>query len=120
MVSSGPALVVEDNPLVAMFVSEHLQEAGFSPVTVASFETAAVASAMRPGLALAVVCVERGRANLLALTAHLRRCGVCVILVSETEDLADMPEIVRTAPRLVKPYGPDDLARAVEACANAG
>ena len=59
-VGKGPALVIEDDMLVAWSIKETLESGGFSPVVVATTDTSAAAVMKGGGLSLVVCDLDLG------------------------------------------------------------
>lgn len=105
-------LIVEDEPLLALEIEAALQKAGFT--------IAGIAGSCAKGLAV----LDDRDCDLAVLDANLR--GSCVepivavlrergkpFLVISGYDRNHLPEVLRTAPFLPKPFGPDALVHAL-------
>lgn len=108
---SGAALVVEDNMIIAMDVSDILSDLGFETVHSASSVREALRITDANGLNLAVLDLHLGSETSLPVAQALEARGIPFVLASgygsQTESLADFPE----APMIVKPYTNESLAR---------
>jgi CheY-like chemotaxis protein len=115
-------LVVEDEPLVREFVTEWLEEAGLQVGAAASAEVAltvvsAPSGRSPPAVLVADVALGRGAMDGITLAAELRRRwpGLGVVIITGHE-----PYLARCGPpapnerRLVKPFAPTALVRAVK------
>lgn len=100
------ALVVEDNPLLAVDLGDMLRARGFAEVVETVDAPGAVAALAERGFDLVLLDLglngERGE----ALVPLAGNAAVVVVSGAGPEDL---PEAVRALPRLAKPYGPQDL-----------
>ena len=106
-------LIVEDEALVALVLSDALSDAGYHVLDLTSghAEAMSVARASRPDLALVNIDLENGDDG-VALAEQLKALGVPVVFISgqtsrarsaKTDAIASMP----------KPYDAEDMVLAV-------
>ena len=105
----NPALVVEDNALVAMVARAVFEECGCESVTViASLEFAlGFVRSEQISFALLVTRLEEG--DTLPLVALLARRGIPFAFVSDFADGRDIPEQWSGRPYIAKPYTDAEL-----------
>lgn len=110
----GPALVVEQSSLIALFLDEQLAQLGFQPVSVVSPNACLeLLPAARPALAVITIGLEAAAAVSLALA--LRAAGVPLVLINEGSlALHELPPSLAKAPLLPKPFAPRELQQAVQ------
>lgn len=113
MHARGPALVVEENALVALFLDEQLALLGFGPVSVLA-PRALVALPAMPPPSLAIISIGMEAAATISMALALRAQGVPLILVNGGSlALHELPASLRQVPILAKPFGPRELDRAI-------
>lgn len=113
-VETGKTLmIVEDEALVAMVLSNELQDAGYTvlDVTDRHAEALEVARANLPDLALVNIRL-RGRDDGIALAENLKTLGIPVLLISGQVSRARSARTVAIA-SLPKPYDAADMVLAV-------
>lgn len=115
----GCALLVEDEPFVAMVAGQILADEGFEVVEAASAAAALSHLDGRPGgYVLAVVDLGLPDMRGEALVGELRgRAGDLPIIVASGYDLGELKEIFTTVTRVAlvtKPYDTSALRRALE------
>lgn len=121
MDARGPALVVEENALVAAFIGEQLADLGFRPVMTIS--PASVDDLMAPmaGAALAVVAFGANAAAEVSIALALRARAVPLILIIGGSLAShELPPSLQRLPLLPRPFAPDELARAIRRLAERG
>lgn len=113
------AVIVEDDPLVAMIGEESLRDIGYAPI-VASTATAAMAlfqGRTAPVLAVIDVGLPDGRGDALAWRLRALHADLRIIIASGYDEgelrmkFADDPSITV----LAKPYTEEDLVSALRA-----
>lgn len=114
-------LIVDDEVLVAMFMSDLVEDAGLAVAGVARDAAAALEQAAATAPAVALVDLNlRGADSGVALARRLTEAhGTAVILVSGEHGLAERPDIVALAPAAIveKPFDPDAMIRTLQAVA---
>lgn len=112
-------LIVDDEVLVAMFMSDLVEDAGLAVAGVARDAAAALEQAAATAPAVALVDLNlRGADSGVALARRLTEAhGTAVILVSGEHGLAERPDIVALAPAAIveKPFDPDAMIRTLQA-----
>ncbi len=103
-------LVVEDDVLIGMLLRTMLEEMDLGVCAVATTQKAAVEAALRLLPDLLLVDVRLGGGSGIAAVEEIERHGkVPHIFMSG----ARMPPANRGAPALMKPFGRQDLSRAI-------
>lgn len=103
-VSRGPALVVEDNPIIALDTQMMLEELGFSPVqTLANLSEAAETLAAHL-FSFVILDVKIGDDTSLAVAKQLLEKGTKFIFASGYSDLGSLPTVFEGQAILSKPY----------------
>lgn len=117
------ALIVEDEPLVAMLLVDLVEDAGFVPVGRAgsACEALQLADAERPTIAILDVNL-RGPREGLQVGAELARQGIALIFISGHFDVHEWSEVRDLAPVSVlqKPFPPAEIVNALRAAAGRG
>jgi CheY-like chemotaxis protein len=106
------ALIIEDEPIIAMLIEDHLRALGYTSVDFAVTEAEAVASAGRrcPDLITSDVRLPEG----CGIAAVETICGGRVIpVVFVTATAADVRARLTEAIVVRKPFGPSHLREAV-------
>ncbi len=103
-VPRGPALVVEDNPIIALDTQMMLEELGFSPVqTLANLAEAAETLAAQL-FSFVILDVKIGDDTSLAFAGQLLEKGTKFIFASGYSDLDPLPTVFEGQVVLSKPY----------------
>ena len=114
-----PALLVEDDTLVAMIVEENLRGFGFEPHTVldAASATAAMAAGLNPVVAVIDVGLPDERGDQLArrLRSHYPELRVIIASGYDERELSARFADDDAVKVLGKPYSENDLANALRA-----
>jgi CheY-like chemotaxis protein len=108
------ALIIEDEPLIALMIEDQLRGLGYTSVDFAVTEQEAIAAARRrcPNLVTSDVCLAAGS----GITAVAEICnGRSIPVVFITATGSDVREHVRNPIVVEKPFGRADLERAVAA-----
>jgi DNA-binding response OmpR family regulator len=108
-------LVVEDEPLIAFDVADHLREAGFEVVGPAASVSAALKLIESQGCDLAVLDVNLGRETAAPIAAFLSAKSLPFIALSGYSS-DQLPEIFRGAPMLTKPVDAKKLVHVLRSC----
>ncbi|HVM37974.1 MAG TPA: response regulator [Sphingomicrobium sp.] len=112
MASSRPAaLIVEDQPFVALVASDILEEAGFEPLHACDATTALALLRAHPEIEVMVTDVSLGRADdgvELARSAALERPALKLV-VTASSTLGLSSELPSGARLLHKPYASAEL-----------
>ena len=98
-------LVVEDEFLLAIAVEENLRAAGCVVVGPIGALGPAIAAARTETFAAAVIDMNLNGTMAYSLADQLAERGIPFLLLTGF-DRADLPERLRTAPRITKPYDP--------------
>jgi PAS domain S-box-containing protein len=107
------ALVIEDEPLIAMELESNLSELGFLVVgRCVSTKAARRIWAEEAAIDLAVLDVNLGEETTYALAEEFRDAGVAVLFCTGY-DMLDTPGALAGIPKLVKPVSKDSLAGAI-------
>jgi CheY-like chemotaxis protein len=110
-------LVVEDEFMIGLDISEQLAEAGFEVVGPALSVAKALRFVAEPGCDVAVLDVNLGSETSGSIARNLRASGTPFVVV--TGYSADnLPPWFRDAIVLTKPYRIDDLVAALRKCAD--
>ena len=111
-------LVVEDEPLIALDISDELTHAGYNVLTAANADEAIVLLEKRSDIATIFTDIDMpGSMNGLKLAAAVRKRWPPVNIIITTgkrpPTAADMPE---RSLFLAKPYQAVEVVKALEAC----
>ena len=113
----GAVLVVEDEPLVALFLVDLLEELGHPVVGPAATYEAALAAAARTPPRIAIIDVNLGgQGDGIALAGELQGAhGTRIIFLSGAADLSANPAVRAVNPLAVlqKPCQPGELEAAL-------
>jgi DNA-binding NarL/FixJ family response regulator len=112
------ALIVEDEPLIAIGLEETLRTLGLEVCGRASNPQEAVelAASCRPDLVLMDVYLEEDREGIKAAKWLRDACGIPVLFVtghSDRDTVARIRALLPEAPLCAKPIDPDRLAEAI-------
>jgi DNA-binding NarL/FixJ family response regulator len=115
---SPRALIVEDEPLIAMSLEETLRTLGLDVCGQASNpqEAVEIASSRRPDLVLMDVYLDKDYQGIKAAKWLRDACNIPVLFVTGHGDpntLARIRELLPEAPLCAKPIDPDRLAEAI-------
>ena len=108
-------LVVEDEPLIAFDVADHLREAGFEVVGPVASVSAALKLLESEGCDLAVLDVNLGRETASPVADALRAKSLPFVALSGYSS-EQVPEIFQQAPMLTKPVEPKKLVHVLRGC----
>lgn len=113
--AQGPAprraLVVEDDPVIAMLAEEALRQLGARDVVVAGTRDEALALLDHQRFDLALLDVNLGDHTSEAVAERLASMQVPVIVATGYSESDDLPGALRGRPHVCKPYGRGDLQR---------
>lgn len=106
------ALIIEDEPMIALVIEDYLRERGFHSVDIAATEAQAVESGARrcPDLITSDVRLAHG-CGIAAVQAICSRHSVPVLFITAIP--AEVGDRFPGATVLAKPFTPDDLAAAL-------
>jgi two-component system, response regulator PdtaR len=106
-------MIVEDEALVAMFLRDELQEAGYKVLNLTDrhAEALEVAKAEKPDLALVNIRLA-GRDDGIELSEHLKALGIPVLLISGQVSRASSAKTVAIG-SMPKPYDAAEMVLAV-------
>lgn len=112
------ALIIEDEPIIAIYIEDHLRALGYTSVEFAVTEADAVAAARRrcPELITADVRLQDG-CGIAAVRAICNGRRVPVVFVTGTA--AEVRERLGAAIVVEKPFGSDHLTEAIFAATGA-
>lgn len=110
----GAVLLVEDNMIIAMDVSDVLTELGASDVQTASTVNDALRLLESRPFELAVLDVNLGKETSVAIAARLRELGIPFALATGYGTTDDITTAYGDAPILKKPYVKERLARTLQ------
>ena len=102
-------LVVDDEPLLAMDVADHLLSHGAQVAAVNSIEEAAAVLASGAALDGAVLDIQIGDEEVWPVAEALERNGTPFVFLSATCGLRPLPEEFEGKPFLAKPLDRDRL-----------
>lgn len=108
-------LVVEDEPLIAFDVADHLRQAGFEVVGPATSMSAALKLLDSEGCDLAVLDVNLGRETAAPIADVLCSKSLPFIALSGYPS-EQLPEIFQGAPMLTKPVDSKKLVHVLRGC----
>jgi CheY-like chemotaxis protein len=110
------ALIIEDEPLIALLIEDHLRASGYASVDFAVTEVEAVASARRrcPDLVTADVTLAQG-CGIAAVEAICAGGHVPVVFITATA--WEVRARISHAVVIAKPFVSEDLTRALLASA---
>ncbi len=108
-------LVVEDEPLIAFDVADHLRDAGFEVIGPAASVSAALKLLESGGCDLAVLDVNLGRETAAPIADVLNRKSLPFVALSGYSS-DQLPEIFQRAPLLTKPVDPKKLVSVLRRC----
>ena len=106
----NPALVVEDNALVAMVARKVFEECGCLSVTVVASLEFALGFVRDEQISFALVVTRLEEGDTLPLVALLARRGIPFAFVSDFADGCDIPEQWSGKPYITKPYSETELS----------
>ncbi len=112
-------LVVEDEPLIAFDVADHLRAAGFEVVGPAASVMSALKLLDSQGCDLAVLDVNLGRETAAPIADVLSSKSLPFIALSGYSS-EQLPEIFQRAPMLSKPVDSKMLVAVLRACLKRG
>ncbi len=104
-------LIVEDDPIIALDLSQSIVEGTGAQVTVAGTVSAAQ-SAVSSGVDFALLDVNIGKGTTYALARCLSSDGIPFVFTSGSSN-ADMPDDLRSARFLSKPCRAADIIKTV-------
>jgi PAS domain S-box-containing protein len=111
---TGTVMLVEDEPLVRLTVRQYLEELGLQVLLAAGPEDALARSAASPvDLLVTDVVLPTMRGTRLAARLRQRQPDLAVLYVSATPEHLDDEPIGERALVLPKPFGLEELARAL-------
>ena len=108
-------LIVEDEPLIAFDVADHLREAGFEIVGPAASVSAALKLLNSEGCDLAVLDVNLGRETAAPIADVMSAKSLPFVALSGYSS-DQLPEIFRRAPLLTKPVDSKKLVQVLRGC----
>lgn len=101
-------LLVEDEPLLAFDLAQHLSDAGFSVVGPAGSVARALGLIITVGCDVAVLDVNLGRETAEPVARELKRLGTPFVTLSGYSS-DQHPAVFQFGPSLTKPARPDEL-----------
>jgi DNA-binding NarL/FixJ family response regulator len=112
------ALIVEDEPLIAIDLEATVRTLGFEVCGTASNPRAAVelATSRQPDFILMDVYLDEGRQGITAAKWLREACGIPILFIighSDCETLARIRDLLPGAPVCAKPVRPDRLVAAI-------
>lgn len=110
-IQGARVLIVEDQPIIALALSDVLSEMGMVVVGIASSIDEALRLASTADIDVALLDLWLGDVLAYEVGEILNRRGKGFIVTSGGSR-ADEPEAIRAAPRLIKPFTPDELLAA--------
>ena len=115
----GTVLIAEDEPLVALFLADVVEEQGLTAIGPAATPAAAMAAAAGTPPQIAIVDANLGATgDGIALAEELQRVhGTRIIFLSGDASLSDNPAVHALAPLAIlqKPCPPGELEAALRA-----
>lgn len=114
-------LIVEDDVLVSMFLSDLVEDAGFDVVGIArtAAEAVALAQEHRPDIALMDANLKGGVTGVSAAETLVRDQDIAIIFISGDSSLIHDPAVAAIKPVAVveKPCMPDELTAVLQRAA---
>lgn len=100
----GPALVIEDNPIIALDTQTMLEELGFAPVSVLTSLKEGIAALASNIYEFVILDVKIGDETSLKFAETLRDRGTRFVFASGYSDTDDLPAAFKDHTVLRKPY----------------
>ncbi|WMS42616.1 HWE histidine kinase domain-containing protein [Acuticoccus sp. MNP-M23] len=113
-VKSAAILLVEDNVIIAMDAEMMLMGMGFGETIVANSSSQAMEELDKHAFACAVLDINLGNGDSIAIAEALAAKGVPFIFASGYSDAALLPASMKTIPIVTKPYAATKIAEALE------
>lgn len=110
---AGPALVVEDNMIIAMEAEELLREMGYADCHVCSSVRSALQIIADHPIAFALLDIDLGSETSEEIAAVLREKGTPFIFASGYNEFPELAEELTDVPVVTKPYTASDIAAAI-------
>jgi two-component sensor histidine kinase/CheY-like chemotaxis protein len=107
-------LVVEDEALVALQLQKDLEDCGYQVVGPARSFKHGLLLANQENFDVALLDVSLGRETSIEIAEHLHSRNIPFALATGYSDLMMLPLHLREAPRLSKPYLPEDVRRCLD------
>lgn len=101
-------ILVEDEPFIAIMVEEMLAELGCDLAGTAHSENEAFDLLTKGNVSLALLDIELGAANSLAVADSCRDRNIPIVFMTGYT-VSELPEDCRDTPILTKPFTQDDL-----------
>jgi two-component system, response regulator PdtaR len=115
----GPVLIVEDEPLVALFLTDVVEELGLTAISLAATPESALSTAAETPPHIAIIDANLGaKGDGIALAGELQRLhGTRIIFLSGDASLSADPAVHALKPLAVlqKPCPPGELEAALRA-----
>ena len=115
----GPVLIVEDEPLLVLFLTDVVEELGFTAIGPAATPESALSTAAETPPYIAIIDANLGaRGDGIALAGELQRLhGTRIIFLSGDASLSANPAVHALKPLAVlqKPCPPGELEAALRA-----
>ncbi len=112
-VASARILLVEDHHLIAKLAADLLRELGHEPVGPAASMSQARELLESQHVDAAMLDVRVADGEIFPLATHLRSRGIPFVFCSCYDDNLIVPDDLRNAPFVTKPYDEDRLAEAL-------
>lgn len=109
----GAALVVEDNPIIALDTQSMLEDLGFSPVKVLTSLSEGIETIAREIYNFVILDVKLGDDTSLKFAEILLDKGTRFVFASGYSDVEAMPELFRSQTILSKPYTKDQIEKLI-------
>jgi len=109
----GAALIVEDNPIIALDTQTMLEELGFSPVKVLTSLAEGIETIAREIYNFVILDVKLGDDTSLKFAEKLLEQGTRFVFASGYSDTDTMPEVFRNHAILSKPYTKEQIERLI-------
>jgi len=107
----GPALIVEDNPIIAVDTQSMLEELGFSPVKILTSLSEGFETLANQIYNFVILDVKIGDDTSFKAAEMLLKKGTRFVFASGYSDIGGLPSIFQSHAVLPKPYTKDQIEK---------